>query len=1141
MLQRSKRSGQRPVGRLMPAAPAVLVICALGLSAVGALAAGAFAAGRSAHGASPRVAVGTRPVSEPDATIGALAPGTHLHLTVVLRPHDAAALAARAAAVSSPSSPLYRRFLDVDQFAARFGASATDVKRLRATLRREGLHPGSLARDHLSLTLTGSAAAVSRTFEVTLRRYRERSGRVVFANDRAPSVPRALGGIVVSVLGLSDTQAAVPEGLREITSGPTASAAAKALVAGSPARRAAPRQQAHAASFAGPGAPQPCAAAASFAASKAGSVNTISQIGNAYRFGGLYADGDYGQGVTVALLELEPYSSEASDVAAFEACYGISASVTDVAVDGGSPLTISTAESAVDIQNLLGLAPDVKVVVYYGPNSGDGQYDTLASIVDAAPSQHAQVISNSWGLCEQNSTASTLEAESSLLEEATIQGQTFLSSSGDRGAEGCAPQWNNNLTTQTVPTGSAPASDLAVDDPASQPYATAVGGTTLNAVGPPPSEAAWEQLYWGASGGGISTFWQMPSYQVYSGAPGVLSSYSSNAPCAAPAGDYCREVPDVSADGSTQSGYATYYQGQWAGFGGTSTSAPDWAALVALTDSAAMGDSDVAPCTPTQGNAAPLGFLNPLLYQVAAGDHHTHAFNDVTAGGNNSGYFTAAGAPYGDYPVTVGYDMVTGLGTPIATDGSSPGLVSQLCTAAVTSTGSPAIVSALSSGEGAPGSTVTITGSGFTPFAAVWFGSFPATQVTDDSATQITATVPPGGGADLDVTVIKLSGVSQTNVDDRFTYAPSETISTPASGATYTQGQSLTASYSCTASTPGTPSCAGTVADGSPVDTSTVGPHQFSVSATDANAVTTTATSTYTVVAPPAIAISGVNDGATYSQGQAISAQVTCTTSAPITIASCSAPSKIDTAAPGTYTYQAVATDSNGVRSTRTVTYEVVAPPQVTITAPANGAYLLLGEHVIASYNCKPVAPATIVSCTGPLPTGSRVSTTKLGSHHFAVTATDSAGATATTTSTYTVVATHAKITALRQTATTWTETAQGGRHLPVGTTFTFALDQPARVRFTFSRSESGRVKGQRCVPASQAGAHAAHCTFSAHAGTLTVTAAPGANSITFAGRTTAGTLVPGTYTVVVQATGLSGRPSTTVEALFTIAGKTRG
>ena len=128
------------------------------------------------------------------------------------------------------------------------------------------------------------------------------------------------------------------------------------------------------------------------------------------------------------------------------------------------------------------------------------------------------------GGCEPQSTVQA--AENTDLMEAAMQGQTVFAASGDGGSEDC---------TQGAKT---PQTELAVQDPASQPYITGVGGTNIGAYGPPPTETAWN-----ASTGGISQDWPMPSWQA---GPGVINSYSSATPCGA-AGGYCREVPDVSA------------------------------------------------------------------------------------------------------------------------------------------------------------------------------------------------------------------------------------------------------------------------------------------------------------------------------------------------------------------------------------------------------------------------------------------------------------------------------------------------------------------------------------------------------------------------------------------------------------------
>ena len=87
---------------------------------------------------------------------------------------------------------------------------------------------------------------------------------------------------------------------------------------------------------------------------------------------------------------------------------------------------------------------------------------------------------------------------------------------------------------------------------------------------------------------------------------------------------------------------------------------------------------------------------------------------------------------------------------------------------------------------------------------------------------------------------------------------PAASVTTPANGATFTVGQLVNASYACAPGTgaalqPGSAGCAAPVSNGAAIDTSTVGPHSFTVVATDSDGLTTSATSNYTVIAPPPV------------------------------------------------------------------------------------------------------------------------------------------------------------------------------------------------------------------------------------------------------------------------------------------------
>jgi kumamolisin len=443
------------------------------------------------------------------------------------------------------------------------------------------------------------------------------SGRIAFANTQAPQFDASVAGDVQGVVGLDSISVPGPHGIVR----PHGIQLAHSVAAPS--------------GHVSTGGPQPCSQAVQSAPTNY--AYTADQIASAYRFSSLYGAGDEGAGQTIALFELEPNSP--SDIAAYQACYGTNASVSYAAVDGGAGSGSGGGEAALDIEDVIGLAPKANVIVYQGPNSSSGAYDTYAAIVSR---DRAQVISTSWGLCEPDEQGTaTAQSENTLFQEAAAQGQSIFAAAGDDGSEDC--QTNS----------------LAVDDPASQPYVTGVGGTALSTLGPPPAQSVWNESSAGAGagGGGISAGWSMPSYQAT--APqslNVINGSSSGSPCNADTGGHCREVPDVSADADPYTGYLIYYRGGWTGAGGTSAAAPLWAAFMALVNaSSACG-------------GIPVGFANPALY-AAAGSRYASDFGDITAGNNDY-----TGTNRGAFAAGLGYDMASGLGTPI---GSS--LPSDLC------------------------------------------------------------------------------------------------------------------------------------------------------------------------------------------------------------------------------------------------------------------------------------------------------------------------------------------------------------------------------------------------------------------------------------------------------------------------------
>ncbi|MDQ2758863.1 MAG: protease pro-enzyme activation domain-containing protein [Actinomycetota bacterium] len=597
--------------------------------------------------------VGSAPPAPAGARVlGTLPASIQIRVTVTLAPRDPAALEAYALAVSTPGSGAYRDRLTVAQFAQRFAPTAAQSAAVQSSLRARGLSPGAVSANGLAIPVIATASRIAQAFSTSLKSYALPHSRLAFANAVAPSFDASVARYVQGVVGLDTLATPRPLGLarrvgvarrdglapREGMARRDGPARPHSIIR--PDERSAARATPHVAT----GGPQPCAAALS-AASKYPITYTADQLASAYRFTSLYTAGDLGAGQTIAIYELEPYAP--SDIATYQSCYGTSTPVSNLPVDGGAGSGAGMGEAALDIEDVIGLAPKANVLVYSGPNSasgspGSGPYDTYAAIISQ---DRAQVISTTWGNCEPREGSSEAQGESTLFEEAAVQGQTIVAAAGDGGAEDCSDQ------------SGAPIGGPAVDDPASQPFVTGVGGTTLHTPGPPPNETVWNEAARtppaGAGGGGISALWPMLSYQ--SSAPAslhVVNAASSAAPCGSRT-TLCREVPDVSADADPFTGYLIYFTGTgtgvrgWTPVGGTSGAEPLWAALLALTNaSRACGGSAI-------------GFANPVLYRAAASALPS-AFNDIISGEND---YTGAGG----FIAGPGYDMASGLGTPNGT------------------------------------------------------------------------------------------------------------------------------------------------------------------------------------------------------------------------------------------------------------------------------------------------------------------------------------------------------------------------------------------------------------------------------------------------------------------------------------------
>jgi subtilase family serine protease len=625
------------------------------------------------------LAPGKAPVGS--IALGSLDPARQISLRLVLSPSHPDGLRTLLANLYDPASSAYHRWLRRGQFDATYGPSATYVAALDAWLKGVGLKP---SESEFAVSISAPASKMGSALGTSFERYRSPSGQVGYLARRTPRIPTSLAGGLTGVIGLNTVaRFKTPD---QLGSGPARGGHASL-------------GNLHADGLSA------CQAARSDAGSQ---YLTLDQVGAAYGLGALIANGQNGHGKTIGLYELADHF--ASDVDAYEACFGLSNRVSTVSVDGGgnSHGGLGTIEADLDIETAVTEAPGASIISYEAPYNGPAAaYDLWQVIVS---DDAAQVISTSFGECEPEAEGDgAITSYTTLFEQAAAQGQTITAATGDFGSEDCVVPGVKHATTEEV------------DFPASDAWVTAVGGTTIPPSGP---EVTWNDCQSDeraacaakgeeAGGGGSSRYVSRPSYQ-----PNVLSW-----PSAQPCGRTCREVPDISANAGTKMVYIS--NSTW-GYGpGTSFAAPLIAGLVA--------DRNVG-CT------ALTGLFNPALYALYREGAYGTAFVDITAGNND-----LAGSNGGNYPALLGYDAATGIGTPLA-----PGL------------SCPEVISV---GSGVRGGDVTITGLGLEK-ASFFFGGRAAKVVSAD-ATRAIVVVPPGGGS---VKVHATSVLGNGSESSRFTY-----------------------------------------------------------------------------------------------------------------------------------------------------------------------------------------------------------------------------------------------------------------------------------------------------------------------------------------------------------------------------------
>jgi kumamolisin len=467
--------------------------------------------------------------------------------------------------VHADTLPGQRHYLTREQYAADNGSDPADLAKVAAFAQAHGLVVVDTSVPRRSVFLSGTTAQYEAAFGTTIQQYEHEDG-IFRGRTGSLSVPAELVDLVEGIFGIDDRAIAQPHfQLRQPAAGI-----------------------------------QPIVAGGAF---------TPLDLAKLYNFP-TAADGT---GQCIAIIELGG-GYRTADITAYFQNLGLpTPNVTAVRVDNAknAPTTSNSADGEVmlDIEVAAAIAPKAHIAVYFAPNTDKGFLDAITMAIHDTVNKPS-VISISWGSAEKNWTTQAMTSFDQAFQTAAALGVTVCVAAGDNGS------------------GDSVGDGMAhVDFPASSPFALGCGGTKLVAAGTTiTSETVWnENPTSSATGGGVSDFFAVPTYQSTTGIPASANP---------PGTQKGRGVPDVAGDADPATGYRVRVDGLEFVIGGTSAVAPLWAGIIALTN---------------QKLGHHVGFLNPLLYGTVVG---TGSFQDITSGNN------------GDYSAKVGWDPCTGWGTP---------------------------------------------------------------------------------------------------------------------------------------------------------------------------------------------------------------------------------------------------------------------------------------------------------------------------------------------------------------------------------------------------------------------------------------------------------------------------------------------
>ena len=525
--------------------------------------------------------------------LGPIPPDTpldHLLLTLIPSPAQQANLDELAQAQQDPGSPLYRQWLTPAEFGVRFGVGPAVQAQIVSWLQSHGFTIDEVAPSRLLIQFSGTAAQVAETFHTEIHRYQVGAVEHI-ANQQDPQIPAAFAGVIGGVVSLHNfrrtSQASQKRALPQYSNGTT-------------------------------------------------HYLFPADWATLYNLNPLYAAGTSGSGASIAIVGRS--NIHLADVASFLTAAGLPANAPSITLVGADPGLVSgdQAESTLDVEWSGAIAPAASVRFVIGASTAttDGIDLSAQYVVNHAV---GQVVSTSYGSCEQDMGATELAFYNALWQQAAAQGMSVFVSSGDSGAAGC--------DSGSAPSGTGP----AVNGLCTSPYATCVGGTEFDegsnpaqywttantaaygsALGYIPEEVWNESALDGGAGlwastGGTSIVYPQPAWQK----------------AVAPTSTGMRAVPDIAFTAAAHDGYILDENGSFWVISGTSAASPTFAGVMALVLQSQGGTG--------QGNA------NPALYPLVNASRNPF---HPTPSGNNSVPGVAGFAATGE-----SYNQATGLGS----------------------------------------------------------------------------------------------------------------------------------------------------------------------------------------------------------------------------------------------------------------------------------------------------------------------------------------------------------------------------------------------------------------------------------------------------------------------------------------------